>query len=114
MIIVKFIVKNFLRPAKTFLLTEENLLPSVATCGNIEEDLLNFLEANAQNFKAVYHINRKTFRQYGDNLYLVFELLVSAKDVSGHRWVEENFANNSYNSIQPIDRFFLQEWINDV
>ena len=105
MIVVKFIVRDILSPAKNILLTDENLLPSVPTCGNVEQDLENFRVQFS--FKAIYTIARKTFKQVGDDLFLVFELVVLGKPLDGYKWVGEDFIADSVNNIWPIDRFFL-------
>lgn len=105
MVIVKFIVRDILSPAKNILLTEENRLPSVSTCGNIEKDLENFRDNF--NFKSIYTISRKTFKQVQDDLFLVFELLVSGKQLDKFKWVGDDFILDSVNNINSIDRFFL-------
>ncbi len=107
MIIVKFIVRNSLYPTKTFLLTDENLLPGTPTCGNIEDDLQNFLASRNNDFAAIHSINRQTFRQYGDDLFLVFDLLVSANNIVGHKWVSDSFIEDSSILMEPADRFFI-------
>jgi hypothetical protein len=105
MIVVKFIVRDILSQSKNILLTEENSLPSVPTCGSIEQDLENFRDQC--NFKAIYTIARKTFKQVGDDLFLVFELLVIGKPMDNFKWVGDDFILDSANAINPIDRFFL-------
>ena len=105
MIIIKFIVRDILNPAKNILLTQENNLPSEPTSGNVEQDLENF--RLKFNFQAIYTIARKTFKQVDDDLFLVFELVVLGKPINGFKWVGDDFITDSANDILPIDRFFL-------
>ncbi len=105
MIVVKFIVRDILSQSKNILLTEENSLPSERSSGNIETDLENFRDRC--NFKAIYTIARKTFKQVGDDLFLVFELLVIGKPMDKFKWVGDDFILDAVNPISPVDRFFL-------